>query len=64
MPGGSPQGTILCLFFFLVQINEAGFEKENTELDWRITKAVNKRKEIETNQWEYIDDISIAEPLT
>ena len=27
MSGGSPQGTILDLFLFLVQINEAGFEK-------------------------------------
>ena len=63
MPGGSPQETILGLFIFLVQIKLAGFERENTKLGWRITKAVNKRKEIGTNHWKYIDDLTIAKAI-
>ena len=63
MPGGSRQGTILGLFLFLVQINEAGFEEENREIGIRITKAINKRKEIPTKHWKYVDDLTIGEAI-
>ena len=32
MPGGGPQGTILRLFLFLIQINDAGLQQEILEL--------------------------------
>ena len=47
MPGGGLQGTIPGLFLFLVMINHTGFPKENREMGVRITRDVNKRKEIE-----------------
>ena len=56
MPGGGPQGTILGLFLFLVMINDAGYPDENREMGKRITQAINKRKEIETKHWKYVDD--------
>ena len=47
----------------LFQINNAGFEKENREIGWRITKAINKRKEITTKHWKYVDDLTIGEAI-
>ena len=62
MPGGGPQGTILGMFLFLLMINDAGFETKKNEII-TITSAVNKRKEMETNHWKYVDDLTIAEAL-
>ena len=60
MPGGGSQGTILGMFLFLVLINDAGFKNESESLGLKITKAVNKRTELETNHWHYVDDLTVA----
>ena len=44
-------------------INDAGFPAENREMGIRITKAINKRKEIETKHWKYVEDLTIAEAI-
>ena len=63
MPGGGPQGTILGMFLFLVLINDAGFKNERESVGLKITKAVNKRTELEAKHWKYVDDLTVAEAL-
>jgi hypothetical protein len=63
MPGGGPQGTLLGLFLFLILINDAGFKNDNVELGKKITANVSKRKEISTNHWKYVDDLTLGEAI-
>jgi hypothetical protein len=60
LPGGSPQGTRLGMFLFLILINFAGFDTSevSTNLGQQITKPLLRRKPIGKKHLKYIDDLS------
>ena len=62
LPGGSPQGTRLGMFLFLVLINHAGIPVDDQILNIgdQITTSKNKRKTMEKTHMKYINDLSIA----
>ena len=63
MPGGTPQGTILGLFSFLIKVNSAGFKKLEKNLGSKITQSVNKRAPLPYSHMKFIDDLSLVKSL-
>ena len=61
LPGGSPQGTRLGLFLFLILINFAGYEELNRKLGEQITTIKNKRTNIPNIHLKFVDDLTLAE---
>ena len=65
LPGGSPQGTRLGMFLFLILINFAGFESCELEMNIGsvITKPLSERKPIAKAHMKYIDDLSYVHSM-
>ena len=57
LPGGSPQGTRLGLFLFLILINAAGYEEHEKHLGEHITLKQNKRKIIPSIHMKFVDNM-------
>ena len=62
LPGGSPQGTRLGMFLFLILINFAGYNFEEMEynISSLVTKPLCKREPMEKIHMKYVDDLSLA----
>ena len=56
LPGGSPQGTRLGLFLFLILINGAGHEEHEKQFGEHITQKRNKRKIIPNIHVKFVDN--------
>ena len=65
LPGGTPQGTRLGMFLFLVLINFAGFAPNTRakNIGNEVTKSRKERKPIVSTHMKYIDDLSLAASL-
>ena len=65
LPGGSPQGTRLGMFLFLILINFAGLEQSELvkNIGTHITQPLNQRKPMQSTHMKYIDDMTIAHTL-
>ena len=60
LPGGSPQGTRLGMFLFLILINFAGFENSDLvkDIGTHITQPIKDRKPLLRAHMKYIDDMT------
>ena len=58
LPGGSPQGTRLGMFLFLIMINFAGFPLHEIERETGKVITMNRRKPMMKLHLKYVDDLS------
>ena len=58
LPGGSPQGTRLEMFLFLIMINFAGFPFQEIERETGEKITQNRRKPLKNLHLKYVDDLS------